>query len=72
MINDLLISTEKIMDCLNDGVYMCDRNRQIVYWSKSAERITEWRSEDVLGRSCLKGILNHVQFQIGISVSNLN
>lgn len=59
MINDLLISAENIMDCLNDGVYVCDRNRRIVYWSKSAERITGWRSEDVLGRACLEDILSH-------------
>ena len=49
---ELLISTEKIIDCLNDGVYVCDRDRRIVFWSKSAERITGWRSEDVLGRAC--------------------
>ena len=60
MKNDLLISAEKIMDCLNDGVYVCDRDRRIVYWSKSAERITGWRSEDVLGRACLEDILSHV------------
>jgi sigma-B regulation protein RsbU (phosphoserine phosphatase) len=59
MKNDLLISAEKIMDCLNDGVYVCDRNRRIVYWSKSAEHITGWRSEDVLGRACLEDILSH-------------
>ena len=39
---------------------MCDRDRWIVFWSKSAERITGWRSEDVLGRACLEDILNHV------------
>ena len=55
----MLISAEKIMDCLNDGVYVCDLNRRIVFWSKSAERITGWRSEDVLGRACLEDILNH-------------
>ena len=59
MKNELLISAEKIMDCLNDGVYVCDRDRRIVYWSKSAERITGWRSEDVLGRACLDDILSH-------------
>jgi sigma-B regulation protein RsbU (phosphoserine phosphatase) len=60
MKNDLLISTEKIIDCLNDGVYVCDRDRRITFWSKSAERITGWRAEDVLGRACLEDILNHV------------
>ena len=59
MKNELLISAEKIIDCLSDGVYVCDRDRRIVYWSKSAERITGWRSEDVLGRSCMEDILNH-------------
>jgi hypothetical protein len=29
--NDVLISAEKIIDSLNDGVYVCDRNRRIVY-----------------------------------------
>ena len=33
-----------ILDSLSDGVYVCDRNRKIVYWSKSAERITGWTS----------------------------
>ena len=60
MKSDLLISAEKIMDSFSDGVYVCDRDRRIVYWSKSAERITGWRAEDVLGRACLEGILNHV------------
>ena len=59
MKNDLLISAEKIMDCLSDGVYVCNRDRRIVYWSKSAERITGWRPEDVLGHACLEDILNH-------------
>ena len=61
---ELLISAEKIIDCLNDGVYVCDRDRRIVFWSKAAERITGWRSEDVLGRACLEDILNHVDFVI--------
>jgi len=59
MKNTLLVSAENIIDCLNDGVYVCDRDRRIVYWSKSAERITGWRAEDVLGRACLEDILNH-------------
>ncbi len=58
--NDLLISAEKILDCLTDGVYVCDRDRRIVYWNQSAERITGWRSEDVVGRACREGILNHI------------
>lgn len=49
-----------ILDCISDGVYVCDRDRRIVYWSASAERITGWRAQEVLGRTCLDDVLNHV------------
>ena len=59
MKNDIPISTENILDYLSEGVYVCDRNRRIVFWSKSSERITGWRSEEVLGRACHENILCH-------------
>ncbi len=59
MKNDLPVSTENILDHMSEGVYVCDRNRRIVFWSKSSERITGWRSEDVLGRACHENILCH-------------
>ncbi len=46
--NEHLISPERIIDCLNDGVYVCDRQRRIVFWSKAAERITGWKSDDLV------------------------
>ena len=49
-----------IIDSLSDGVYVCDRDRRITYWSKSAERITGWKAEDVVGRRCLDDVLCHV------------
>ena len=55
MKNDLPISTENILDHMSEGVYVCDRNRRIVFWSKSSERITGWRSEKLLG---LDGFIN--------------
>ena len=57
---DLLTLSNVILDSLGDGVYVCDRERTIVYWSKSAERITGWSSEDVVGRRCLDEVLCHV------------
>jgi len=57
---DLPISCETILDNLRDGVYVCDRERKILYWSKAAERITGWRSEEVVGRRCLEDVLRHV------------
>jgi len=49
-----------ILDSLNDGLYVCDTERRIVYWSKSAERITGWTAEDVVGHRCMDDILCHV------------
>ncbi len=34
MKKDLLISAEKIIDCLNDGIYVFDRDRRIVFRGK--------------------------------------
>jgi len=49
-----------IMDSLSDGVYVCDRDRRIVYWSRSAERITGWSAKDVVGRQCFDNVLCHI------------
>jgi PAS domain S-box-containing protein len=57
---DLLTSSGVILDSLTDGVYVCDTERRIVFWSKAAERITGWRPAEVVGRRCLDGVLCHV------------
>lgn len=49
-----------ILDSVNEGLYVCDTDRRIVYWSKSAERITSWSAEQVVGRKCMDNILSHV------------
>jgi sigma-B regulation protein RsbU (phosphoserine phosphatase) len=59
MTKDIIALSNIILDSLHDGLYVCDRERRIVYWSKSAERITGWTSEDVVGRQCREGILCH-------------
>ena len=51
---------EEILDSLNDGLYVTDTERRILYWNKSDQRITGWAAEDVLGRSCKDNILCHV------------
>jgi sigma-B regulation protein RsbU (phosphoserine phosphatase) len=56
----LLTTANVILDSLSDGVYVCDRDRRIVFWSKAAERITGWRPGDVVGRRCLEDVLSHV------------
>ena len=54
------VDIKDIIDCLSDGVYVCDRDRRITYWSKSAERITGWSAEEVVGRRCRDNVLCHV------------
>jgi PAS domain S-box-containing protein len=60
MLKNGSISPEAILDAMNVGVYVCDRNRKIAHWSKRAEAITGWRAEDVVGHACHENILNHV------------
>jgi len=54
------IGVQAVIDSLGDGLYVCDMNRRIIYWSKSAERITGWAAEDVVGRCCYDNVLNHI------------
>ena len=35
---DLLKASSVILDSLSDGVYVCDRDRRIVFWSKAADK----------------------------------
>jgi PAS domain S-box-containing protein len=50
----------EILDSQNDGLYVCDTERRILYWNKSAELITGWTTKDVVGHRCMDNILNHV------------
>ena len=45
---------------VNDGVYMTDRERRIVFWNPACERITGYPAGDVLGKKCSDNILSHV------------
>ncbi len=51
---------QDILDHLYDGVYFVDRDRVITYWNQGAARISGYGADQVLGRSCRDGILNHV------------
>jgi len=53
-------SYAKILESLNDGLYFVDRNRVITFWNKAAEKISGFRAEEVIGRSCSDNILTHV------------
>lgn len=53
-------SYERIIENLYDGVYFVNRNRIITYWNKSAERISGFTADEVIGRSCSDNVLVHV------------
>lgn len=48
-----------VLDHLNVGVYVTDLERRIVLWNRKAQEITGHRAEDVVGRGCRDGLLNH-------------
>ena len=54
------VGIKEIFDSLSEGVYVCDLERRITYWSKSAERITGWSADQVVGRQCFDNVLCHI------------
>lgn len=50
----------QIIDNLNEGVYIANDERRIIYWNQAAERITGWRADEVVGQCCSDNILCHV------------
>lgn len=54
------LSEPEWLNSLPDGAYVTDTNRKILFWNKAAERMTGWRAEDVVGRSCFDNLLCHV------------
>lgn len=50
---------EQVLDSVNDGVYVTDRERRIVYWNRAAERITGFQREEVIGRYCNESMMRH-------------
>jgi len=52
-------SLREILDAVSDGVYVTTGEREIVFRSKRAERITGYSSDEVLNRHCYDNILVH-------------
>ncbi|MBN2321745.1 MAG: sensor domain-containing diguanylate cyclase [Acidobacteria bacterium] len=46
-----------------DGIYFTDTDRRITYWNASAERITGFSAQEVVGSRCADNILIHVDEQ---------
>ncbi|MCM8817289.1 MAG: diguanylate cyclase [Candidatus Omnitrophica bacterium] len=50
----------RLIDDLHEGVYIINPDRKILYWNKSAEEITGYKAQEVIGKSCNDNILRHV------------
>ena len=49
----------RILDTISDGVYVTTADREIVFWSEGAERITGYSAQDVVGKHCYDNVLVH-------------
>lgn len=58
MINEELYLN--ILENLQDGVYFVDKERRILFWNKGAERITGYKSDEIVGKDCASSNLNHI------------
>jgi diguanylate cyclase (GGDEF)-like protein/PAS domain S-box-containing protein len=50
----------RLLDNLYDGVYYVDRERRITYWNKGAEKISGFKSTEVVGSYCYDNLLKHI------------
>jgi diguanylate cyclase (GGDEF)-like protein/PAS domain S-box-containing protein len=52
-----------VLDSLQTGVAMVDRNGKILFWNQGAERLTGHKRHEVVGHSCRDNILVHCNDQ---------
>jgi len=49
-----------LLENVNQGIFFIDLNRKITFWNSAAERITGYKAEEVLGKSCSDNVLVHI------------
>ncbi|PVU84296.1 sensor domain-containing diguanylate cyclase (plasmid) [Cellulomonas sp. WB94] len=49
-----------LLDAMSDGMYVVEPSRLITYWNRAAEAISGFSADDMVGRWCGDGRLNHV------------
>lgn len=48
-----------VLESLQTGVYLVDRDRRIAFWNDGAQRITGYLRHEVVGRCCRDSLLDH-------------
>jgi diguanylate cyclase (GGDEF)-like protein/PAS domain S-box-containing protein len=51
---------QALLEAMTEALYVVDNDRTITYWNPAAEQLTGFRAQEVIGRHCRDGILNHV------------
>jgi diguanylate cyclase (GGDEF)-like protein/PAS domain S-box-containing protein len=51
---------DTILNGVRDGIYYVDRERKINFWNDSAEKITGYKREEIVGKHCYDNILDHI------------
>jgi len=52
---------EAMLNNLSDGVYCTDLDRTVTYWNRTAEELTGYTCEEMMGRRCRDGLLVQVK-----------
>jgi len=48
-----------LLEEIDEGIYVVDRERRILYWNHGAEKITGYLAQEVTGRACQSDLLMH-------------
>ena len=48
-----------LLDQMEEGIYITDRDRRILYWNGGAERISGYYAHEIVGRPCQGDLLLH-------------
>ncbi len=54
---------QQMLEEVDEGIYFTDPQRSITFWNKSAERISGYGKNEVLGTKCSDNILIHINEQ---------
>ncbi|MCX7918442.1 MAG: sensor domain-containing diguanylate cyclase [bacterium] len=51
---------QELLDHIADGIFFVNTNREIIYWNKSAELITGYSREEIVGKQCSESGLDDI------------
>ncbi len=60
MKNSFFLDNKEDFDNSDIGVYCLDEDRRITYWNKKAEEITGYTADEMMGKYCFEGGLDHI------------